>query len=231
MSRLRSHKPNLDRARTALIHAVEHAIPAVTLKELSLATGRNHAYLHQYLYQGTPRKLPEDVRQYLARTLNIDERLLVTNHGARSGDVTFKEQAHGYIPAGDGPRYGGRDLPIMGRSDEEDDRIVISGSHAGITERPSFLENVPDAFAVYVAIDSMKPRFKRGEMIYIDPSRPINAGDDVLIEFTDGRGTIKELVGRRKNRIYLRQYNPPQEFSVMASSVRRMSLIVGTRRA
>jgi phage repressor protein C with HTH and peptisase S24 domain len=108
--------------------------------------------------------------------------------------------------------------------------MLMSGSHAGITERPSFLEDVPDAFAVYVAIDSLKPRNKRGEMVYVDPSRPISAGDDVLIEFTDGRGTIKELIDRRKNRIYLRQYSPPRDFSVAASSVRRMSLIVGTRR-
>ena len=39
------------------------------LKEMSLALGRSHSFLHQFLTRGTPVKLPEDVRKLLAEKL------------------------------------------------------------------------------------------------------------------------------------------------------------------
>ena len=35
------------------------------LKKVSLAIGKNAAYVHQFIYRGTPKVLPEDVRQAL----------------------------------------------------------------------------------------------------------------------------------------------------------------------
>ena len=43
-----------------------------SLKDLSLAAGRNHAYLQQFVKRGTPRVLPEDVRVTLAVELDAD---------------------------------------------------------------------------------------------------------------------------------------------------------------
>ena len=40
-----------------------------TLKSLSVEMGRNHAYLQQYVKRGSPRVLPEDVREQLAGLL------------------------------------------------------------------------------------------------------------------------------------------------------------------
>ena len=47
-----------------------------SLASLSRLVGRNAAYLQQYLERGSPRSLPNEVRQTLARYLEIDERLL-----------------------------------------------------------------------------------------------------------------------------------------------------------
>tara|TARA_R100001086_G_C11752077_1_gene235656 strand:+ start:26 stop:559 length:534 start_codon:yes stop_codon:yes gene_type:complete len=41
------------------------------LKNVSLAIGRNHAYLHQFINRGIPRKLPEEAREKLAIILGI----------------------------------------------------------------------------------------------------------------------------------------------------------------
>ena len=43
------------------------------LKNVSLAIGRNAAYLHQFVHRGTPKVLPEDVRAALAAHLGCDE--------------------------------------------------------------------------------------------------------------------------------------------------------------
>ena len=62
-----------DPGRRALIMALAASDPPITLKQASRAIGRNDAYLQQFLYRGTPRRLPEDVRHQLAAFLDIDQ--------------------------------------------------------------------------------------------------------------------------------------------------------------
>src|SRR5262249_49794095 len=61
-----------DAARRRLVALVE-ANPGHTLQSLSLALGRNHAYLHQYVMTGSPRELRESDRRTLAVLLHCDE--------------------------------------------------------------------------------------------------------------------------------------------------------------
>jgi cyanate lyase len=46
------------------------------MAKVSRKIGRNHAYIQQYVSQGKPKKLPEDVRHDLAIELGISEDLL-----------------------------------------------------------------------------------------------------------------------------------------------------------
>jgi len=75
-----THPPDTQRQRvmTAL-----QAHPPRLLRSLSRELGRNDAYLHQYLYRGTPRRLPEEIRHKLAILLNIDEESLRDDDAAR----------------------------------------------------------------------------------------------------------------------------------------------------
>lgn len=43
------------------------------LANISRAVGKNHAYLHQFIWKGSPRVLPEDTRGALARKLKLSE--------------------------------------------------------------------------------------------------------------------------------------------------------------
>ncbi|WP_231854155.1 S24 family peptidase [Gluconacetobacter diazotrophicus] len=56
-------------SRYALLRLIAGA--QSNLKAESLALGRNHAYLQQYIHKGTPQKLPEDVRDALARRFAV----------------------------------------------------------------------------------------------------------------------------------------------------------------
>ena len=60
-----------DPARLAVRAAV--ATAGMTLKQASRALGRNDAYLQQYLYRGTPRRLPEPLRLRLAEITGADQ--------------------------------------------------------------------------------------------------------------------------------------------------------------
>ncbi len=55
----------------------------LTLKELSLKIGRNHAYLQQFVRRGSPRTLPEPIRLELAQILGVPESDL---NGAKAPD-------------------------------------------------------------------------------------------------------------------------------------------------
>jgi phage repressor protein C with HTH and peptisase S24 domain len=59
----------LDPQRAHLLKLVDER--QTNLAEVSRAIGRNHAYLQQYVRRGTPRFLPEDVREALAEHFNV----------------------------------------------------------------------------------------------------------------------------------------------------------------
>lgn len=60
---------DLDPQREYLLQLVEEH--HTNLAEVSRAIGRNHAYLQQYVRRGTPRFLPEDVRDALAEHFRV----------------------------------------------------------------------------------------------------------------------------------------------------------------
>lgn len=55
----------LDAARLRLLELINEE--GTDLATVSKEIGKNHAYLQQYIKRGTPRRLPEDVREALAR--------------------------------------------------------------------------------------------------------------------------------------------------------------------
>jgi hypothetical protein len=66
----------LDRVRALLVRLV--AERGTDFKAVSLAIGKNHAYLHQFVRQHRPPELPDDVRQALARHFKLDPRVLAS---------------------------------------------------------------------------------------------------------------------------------------------------------
>lgn len=61
--------PDLDAPRAMLVSQIE--MRDLNLSKLSLAIGKSHSYLQQYLRRGIPRTLPEDVREKLAAVLQV----------------------------------------------------------------------------------------------------------------------------------------------------------------
>src|ERR1700719_1967364 len=64
----------MDAARSAVISRVAQL--GLSLSELSLKVGKNHAYFQQFIKRGVPTRLPEEIRGRVAEILKIDERLL-----------------------------------------------------------------------------------------------------------------------------------------------------------
>jgi phage repressor protein C with HTH and peptisase S24 domain len=60
---------DLDPIRLRLMKLIQ--LKKTDLKNASLAIGKNPAYLQQFLYRGTPKVLPEDVRESLGAVLGV----------------------------------------------------------------------------------------------------------------------------------------------------------------
>jgi transcriptional regulator with XRE-family HTH domain len=125
-------------------------------------------------------------------------------------------------------------LPIVGLpAPGDDERIVIDGGRRGDIPTPPQLDNVSGAFAVYVRGRSMEPRYYEGEVIYLNPGRPPNIGDFVLVTVTEPRssaqlGYIRQYLGEDLVHIHLATLNPKKKHVVARDSLVGMATIVGS---
>jgi phage repressor protein C with HTH and peptisase S24 domain len=200
----------------------------ISLKEASEAIGRNHAFLQQFVHRGSPRLLSEDDRIKLAALLNVPEKLL-------------RHDAHFTMPAGDLPlpkstqsiqnsSFATLDLPLLGMAEankNDHSSFKLDTDPIKMVGRPPNLVNVRDAFALYVIGNSMHPRYKQGEMVYVNPRLPCRPGDDVLIKLADDTILIKELVQFDGQKTIFRQHNPSIEISLGNDDYLQLMRIAG----
>ncbi|WP_454813817.1 XRE family transcriptional regulator [Labrys neptuniae] len=129
-------------------------------------------------------------------------------------------------------------LPILGLARGGiEGRFLFNGQVVDYRPMPSELANVPDAYGVYVDGESMKPRWKPGELLLIHPHLPPRREDDVLVQvFPDDEhappeGYVKEFRAWTPKKLILWQWNPPEEFEIDRPLVKSVHVIVGSRRA
>lgn len=122
------------------------------------------------------------------------------------------------IMASPSPQLGPHDVPVLGRSKGGDGgEFEFNGQVMGWVQRPPHLIGVLDAYATYVDGESMYPRYKPGETVWTNPSKPFARGDDIIIQLhpeEEGgapRGYIKEFVRWEPKYLVVAQYNPPME--------------------
>lgn len=121
-----------------------------------------------------------------------------------------------------------RKLPVLGEAVGGDDgEYIFNGSVLDYVDCPPSLENVPNAYAVYIDGESMAPRFRPGETAWVHPTKPARRGDDVVVQIhrdqeDDGeppRGFVKEFVGWTSSKLLLHQYNPDRQIEFTREQV------------
>lgn len=125
------------------------------------------------------------------------------------------------------------DVPVYG---------VAAGSSSGsfqledgavdYVRRPPGIAHQRDAYALFVMNDSMYPRHRPGELIYVAPSRPPKIGDDVIVWLKPTapgepeQCFIKTLVRRTADGIHVEQFNPPQTVTYPRAEVLRVHKVM-----
>jgi phage repressor protein C with HTH and peptisase S24 domain len=125
-----------------------------------------------------------------------------------------------------------RDLPVIGMAKGGLEGFYFNeGEPSEYVIRPDNLAGSSNAFALYIDGDSMEPRYFAGEIVYVNPNRPLTRNCFVAIEMADGRGMIKQFVRRTEEQITLHQFNPAKDIRVNARDVKRIYRIVGSGEA
>jgi phage repressor protein C with HTH and peptisase S24 domain/DNA-binding XRE family transcriptional regulator len=96
------------------------------------------------------------------------------------------------------------------------------------TRRPSVLQTVRDAYAVYMVGDSMTPRYQPGWLLYVHPFKPPTRGRAVVVTLTNNEVLVKEFVSQDPTVLALRQLNPEQELRIPLAQIRDVHLVVGS---
>lgn len=119
------------------------------------------------------------------------------------------------LPISKIPLYGSAEAGI-GSDITDMDRAI---DHV---DRPPFLLSATNAYAIYVVGESMSPRFRSGEIVYVDPAVPIRRGGDCIVQMAeDGKLTaiVKEYKNANDEHVLLQQYNPDKEIKITKDKV------------
>lgn len=214
----------MDAPRKLLIDTLARR-PNLDLKNLSLAVGRNHAYLQQYLMRGSPRELPEAARHALAPLLGISpDDLRSTALPAGSGLAAE-------LRAGGSLRADPADLPVYASAEGGGGAIIITNEPIDFVRRPEPLVSVRDGYGCYVIGDSMSPAYEQGDLLLVHPGRPVRPGDDCVFVRDQGDGSLQGLVKRllriTAEKWRVRQFNPAKDFDLDRGQWQKVQLIVG----
>lgn len=219
------HAP--DRVRQLVRRRVSEL--GLSLSDISLKIGRNHAYLQQFLERGVPRDLPEKIRPALAAILQVEESMLRGIDGRI--ELSERLMSPGPTMRPNLEPLDPYDLPVYAGAEGGPTGLQVTPDPIDWVPRPRPLRNVPKAFAVYVIGDSMEPAYRHGDMVFVHPALPALRGDDVLLTKQGGDrelvAMIKHLVGWSDRDWKLKQFNPEREFQVSKTEWPQVHVVVG----
>lgn len=172
----------MDKIRKRLLREIESH--QMDMKQLSLALGKNHAYVQQFLTRGIPARLKEDDRRKLAEILDIPESELggPSQPPASSDSTRFRTVTEYDIRASAGGGALTSEENI--RSQWPFDPAYISGFLGLPTSELAIIE---------VRGDSMEPTLSSGDRVMVHMTDRQVSQPGIFILY-DGGGTVIKRV-------------------------------------
>lgn len=207
---------DLDPVRLRLMKLVHARVPPTDLKNASLAIERNPTYLHQFLYKGTPKRLPEDARHALAEFLGCAEAELrhdgpPERRGRPSADAPTNPATLGNADMVSVPEVDVRASAGPGAIIDGEARNVATWYFAGALIRHELKASPRDLRIITLEGDSMEPMLPSGSRIMIDTSRRIPTPPGIFVVW-DGFGLVTKRLAHVPNseppRVVLKSINP-----------------------
>lgn len=141
-----------------------------------------------------------------------------------------------------------RDVPIMGTATGAMLDIGDNGDATSVEEielqdiigyarRPPAIDSNRKAYALYIAGQSMEPRYRAGDLVYVDPRRSPMIGDDVIVQLVGEvredadpaeirHVLVKQLMRNSASHIELCQFNPHVTFKVPKTKIHAIHRVI-----
>jgi phage repressor protein C with HTH and peptisase S24 domain len=126
----------------------------------------------------------------------------------------------------------GKRIPVYASAQAGPGGMSVQSTPIDWVDRPGPMATVRDAFAVYVVNDCMEPRYHQGDLLLINPHKPVRPGQDALVvtlreDDGDFQAMVKIFKGRSGEQYTLAQLNPAKEITVPSRSVANLYLVAG----
>jgi SOS-response transcriptional repressor LexA len=186
---LPSREDQLDPIRKLVLERTREA--GLDLATLSRHVLKNATYMHQYIWRGSPKSLPEDVREALAERLGIPESQLRSVQQTRQPRVTALPRPVGVLITG---RQTASSTQTAGKVPVFSDEGPINLTEAADwTERPPLLQSAASAFAVWIGRDRGR-RLAQGDLAFVHGLQTARVGDAVAVMRGPDLMTIGDLI-------------------------------------
>lgn len=192
---------DLDVVRNRLLKLIEDR--DTDLKAASLKIGRNAAYLHQFIYRGTPKILPESERHALAKFLKVDESDLRHRRVPPRKRRTSSRATQPTVVAPDlsGIKHGFVRIPEIDVRASAGPGAINSGLEEAKATwlfpeqivRHEFRTTSNELRMITVEGDSMEPLLSTGDRIVVDTSQTIPVPPGIFVVW-DGMGLVTKRV-------------------------------------
>lgn len=185
----------------------------ISQAELARLVGRSQSAVAEWETGGTePRR---NIVEKIASVLDVSPLWLEV------GGVVEAGRAYEPFPAEDLTAVdGGQSLsdpgPVYATIAGRDGEQLVTSDVVEYRPKPSKWNNVKGLYGFYVLSDSMEPRIKAGELIWVHPNRRPAPGQEAV--FTrrnsnpgDAYATVKVYIGQTPAAWIVKQYNPEKE--------------------
>ncbi len=143
------------------------------------------------------------------------------------------QQISGFRPPPD--ILGPRDLPVFSAVEGGPGEMVVSTDPIEWVQRPWFLREVKEGYAVVVTGESMIPVYEPGDIVIVNPRLPAIPNKNAIFVGGEERGefvaTVKRLTRSTTKDWHVRQHNPPEggkaDFTLAKASWPKALRIVG----
>lgn len=127
--------------------------------------------------------------------------------------------------------FGDRNLPVYVAVEGGKGELLVSTDPIEFVQRPWYLGEVKEGYAVVVTGESMVPVYDQGDMVIVNPRLPYMRGKDhIFVGASDDgsyRATVKRLVKATDTAWIVEQFNPPGELTLPRSTWVEAKRIVG----
>lgn len=112
--------------------------------------------------------------------------------------------------------------------------FVLNGQQLTDVLAPPTLRGIRNAYAVFVAGDSMEPRYFAGEIVFVNPMIPVRKGDFVVAQISmdddkeELHAFVKQFKGVTSEKYSFIQFNPAEDLSFERAKVKAVHKIVGS---